>query len=74
MDVVYITLIVVAGLLFFIGVIIGIIQNSYVKSLENTVSISIISDGIRNSSFSRNSRNDNIESLDVNDDCDEELI
>lgn len=71
MDVVYITLIVVAGLLFFIGVIIGIIQNSYVKSLENTVSISIISDGIRNSSFSRN---DNIESLDVDDDCDEELI
>ena len=39
MDVVYITLIVVAGLLFFIGVIIGIIQNSYVKSLENTVSM-----------------------------------
>lgn len=74
MDVVYITLIVVAGLLFFIGVIIGIIQNSYVKSLENTVSISVIGDGIRNSSFSRNSRNDNIESLDVNDDCDEELI
>lgn len=71
MDVVYITLIVVAGLLFFIGVIIGIIQNSYVKSLENTVSIPIISDGIRNSSFSRN---DNIESLDVDDDCDEELI
>lgn len=71
MDVVYITLIVVAGLLFFIGVIIGIIQNSYVKSLENTVSIPVIGDGIRNSSFSRN---DNIESLDVNDDCDEELI
>ncbi len=71
MDVVYITLIVVAGLLFFIGVIIGIIQNSYVKSLENTVSIPVIGDGIRNSSFSRN---DNIESLDVDDDCDEELI
>lgn len=71
MDVVYITLIVVAGLLFFIGVIIGIIQNSYVKSLENTVSIPVIGDGIRNRAFSRN---DNIESLDVNDDCDEELI
>lgn len=71
MDVVYITLIVVAGLLFFIGVIIGIVQNSYVKSLENTVSIPVIGDGIRNSSFSRN---DNIESLDVDDDCDEELI
>lgn len=71
MDVVYITLIVVAGLLFFIGVIIGIIQNSYVKSLENTVSIPIISDGIRNRTFSRN---DNIESLDVDDECDEELI
>lgn len=71
MDVVYITLIVVAGLLFFIGVIIGIIQNSYVKSLENTVSIPVIGDGIRNRAFSRN---DNIESLDVDDDCDEELI
>lgn len=71
MDVVYITLIVVAGLLFFIGVIIGIIQNSYVKSLENTVSIPVIGDGIRNRVFSRN---DNIESLDVDDDCDEELI
>lgn len=74
MDVVYISLIVVAGLLFFIGVIIGIIQNSYVKSLENTVSIPVIGDGIRNRAFSRNSRNDNIESLDVNDNCDEELI
>lgn len=71
MDVVYITLIVVAGLLFFIGVIIGIIQNSYVKSLENTVSIPVIGDGIRNRAFSRN---DNIESLDVDDECDEELI
>lgn len=71
MDVVYITLIVVAGLLFFIGVIIGIIQNSYVKSLENTVSIPIISDGIRKKAFSRN---DNIESLDVDGDGDEELI
>lgn len=71
MDVVYITLIVVAGLLFFIGVIIGIIQNSYVKSLENTVSIPIISYGIRKRAFSRN---DNIESLDVDDDGDEELI
>ena len=71
MDVVYITLIVVAGLLFFIGVIIGIIQNSYVKSLENTVSIPVIGDGIRNRAFSRN---DNIESLDVDDDGDEELI
>lgn len=71
MDVVYITLIVVAGLLFFIGVIIGIIQNSYVKSLENTVSIPVIGDGIRNRAFSRN---DSIESLDVDDDCDEELI
>ena len=71
MDVVYITLIVVAGLLFFIGVIIGIVQNSYVKSLENTVSIPIISDGIRKRAFSRN---DNIESLDVDDECDEELI
>ncbi len=71
MDVVYITLIVVAGLLFFIGVIIGIIQNSYVKSLENTVSIPVIGDGIRNRAFSKN---DNIESLDVDDDCDEELI
>jgi len=70
-DVVYITLIVVAGLLFFIGVIIGIIQNSYVKSLENTVSIPVIGDGIRNRAFSKN---DNIESLDVDDDCDEELI
>ena len=71
MDVVYITLIVVAGLLFFIGVIIGIVQNSYVKSLENTVSIPVIGDGIRNRAFSKN---DNIESLDVDDDCDEELI
>lgn len=71
MNVVYITLMVVAGLLFFVGVIIGIIQNSYIKSLGNTMSIPIIGDGIRNSSFSRD---DNIESLEMDNDCDEELI
>lgn len=71
MNVVYITLMVVAGLLFFIGVVIGIIQNSYIKSLGNTMSIPIIGDGIRNSSFSRN---DNIESLEMDNDYDEELI
>lgn len=71
MNVVYITLMVVAGLLFFIGVVIGIIQNNFIKSLGNTMSIPIIGDGIRNSSFSRN---DNIESLEMDNDCDEELI
>ncbi len=71
MNVVYITLMVVAGLLFFVGIIIGIIQNSYIKSLGNTMSIPIIGDGIRNSSFSRD---DNIESLEMDNDCDEELI
>ncbi len=71
MDVVYITLMIVACLLFFIGVVIGIIQNNYIKSLGNTMSIPIIGDSIKNSFFSRN---DNIESLEMDNDCDEELI
>ena len=45
--------------------------HSFRLDLENTVSIPIISDSIRNRAFSRN---DNIESLDVDDDGDEELI
>ncbi len=71
MDVVYITLMIVACLLFFIGVVIGIIQNNYIKSLGNTMSIPIIGDSIKSGFFSRN---DNIESLEMDNDCDEELI
>lgn len=51
MDVVYITLMIVACLLFFIGVVIGIIQNNYIKSLGNTMSIPIIGDSIKSSFF-----------------------